>query len=369
MTTVKCTDYKNCQDPQKLAVRSRLTNDSGIVLVLVLWLVAFLSALAFIMGRSAQADVALARYQSARIRTEGYVWSGLNFALARLKNEFSNDTADTDGNHQARIASSTTILEEAVGTGSFRLSCPVSTEADEAPATTWFQDEAARLNLNGLTANNCAVLKELLLGLGIEASMAKEISLSVVDWQDADNIPASGEQDGEDDFYMSQKRPYHSKNRPLESVEELLLVKGMTPGILDTLRPFITIFPRSGGLRVNLKTAAKPVLLALARAISATQINTNLSDADALVGKIMEYRNVSQDGTSATSTEMDAESLKLNAGEKAIFFTLMTYKSMAPEAVRFAVSAKDSYTGVQASGEFIVDLHTRAILSWQVSSS
>ncbi|MDY6954264.1 MAG: type II secretion system protein GspK, partial [Thermodesulfobacteriota bacterium] len=80
---------------------------------------------------------------------------------------------------------------------------------------------------------------------------------SVMDWIDREDdlLRLDG---AEDDYYMSLERPYHCKNGPLDSPEELLLVKGITPelfyGTEESLgiAPYISVF---GHGRININTA------------------------------------------------------------------------------------------------------------------
>ena len=60
--------------------------------------------------------------------------------------------------------------------------------------------------------------------------MTDQIAYSIIDWIDSDsNTSPDG---AEDDYYMSLPNPYHCKNSYLDSIEELLLVQGMTPYLL-----------------------------------------------------------------------------------------------------------------------------------------
>lgn len=81
-------------------------------------------------------------------------------------------------------------------------------------------DEAAKLDLNTASA-------DMLLRL---PGMTQEVVDAIVDWRDADSTPAG--LGAEDDYYLSLPEAYHCKNGPFETVEELLLVKGMTPELL-----------------------------------------------------------------------------------------------------------------------------------------
>ena len=53
---------------------------------------------------------------------------------------------------------------------------------------------------------------------------------SIQDWRDPDNLHRFN--GAEDDYYLSLPTPYRAKNADFESLDELLLVKGMTPEIL-----------------------------------------------------------------------------------------------------------------------------------------
>src|SRR4051794_10034462 len=71
------------------------------------------------------------------------------------------------------------------------------------------------------------VLQDALLKL---PNMTDEIAASIVDWLDADDEPRTG--GAESDHYSGLNPPYRAKNGPLESLDELLLVKGVTPQLL-----------------------------------------------------------------------------------------------------------------------------------------
>jgi len=80
-------------------------------------------------------------------------------------------------------------------------------------------DESAKINLNLASA-------DLLSGLECldEAAVA-----SILDWIDKDDVPNP---DGaEDDYYSSLEPPYSCKDGPIDNIEELLLIKGITPQI------------------------------------------------------------------------------------------------------------------------------------------
>jgi general secretion pathway protein K len=128
-------------------------------------------------------------------------------------------------------------------------------------------DEDSRFNPGGiLDANGNVDLKkkdqlERLLGL---LGRPADWTDALMDWLDPDHqVRGRG---AERDFYLTLKKPYPAKNGPLDTLEELLLVKGVDPSILqgkeglEGLRNYLTV--HSGG-KININTASLPVLMSL----------------------------------------------------------------------------------------------------------
>ncbi len=111
------------------------------------------------------------------------------------------------------------------------------------------QNESARLNINTLVTleENTSMLMPV-LAASEEASeefdadniavsllmalpgMTVEAADSILDWLDEDDEPR--DYGAEADYYLTLPTPYAPKNGPLDSIEELLLVKGVTPQLL-----------------------------------------------------------------------------------------------------------------------------------------
>lgn len=90
-------------------------------------------------------------------------------------------------------------------------------------------DEAGKLNVNALIQFDPTgqQLRDTLIKL---PNMTEEIADAIVDWVDSDDTArAAG---AEASHYAGLNPPYLTKNGPLNSVEELLLVRGVTPQLL-----------------------------------------------------------------------------------------------------------------------------------------
>lgn len=117
-------------------------------------------------------------------------------------------------------------------------------------------DEERKLNLNTIDTD---ILMNLFRNLTqIKPEDLPPLIDAIADWRDEDNDKRL--QGAEKFEYLYLKKPYDCKNGPFESLEELLLVKGMTPELLKNVKPYLTVY---GSGKVNLNTAPAQVLSAL----------------------------------------------------------------------------------------------------------
>jgi type II secretory pathway component PulK len=60
--------------------------------------------------------------------------------------------------------------------------------------------------------------------------MTAELAASIIDWRDTDSDVTTG--GAESEYYLLQPEPYQCKNAPLETVDEVLLIKGASEDLL-----------------------------------------------------------------------------------------------------------------------------------------
>lgn len=276
--------------PTARVIRSRLSGHGhpcparGIVLVVVIWALAFvgivLSAFAFAMRTELEA----ARNFKEEAEASALAEAGIAMAIAELA------SAGTTGG-AARIVPPYDSGEIRLGRGSYRV---VVT------------DETGRIPLNGVSAE---VLQRLLQNTGVwDASLRDTIVDAILDWQDPDDVPrANG---AEEAYYRSLPHPYRPKNGVFDSLEELLLVRGMTrdilhgnvalparradmlgrtpeardfrPGEYLGILPFLTV---SGAGQVNRGSAGLEVLLALGLSAGEARAILDARHQDTLGGR------------------------------------------------------------------------------------
>jgi general secretion pathway protein K len=129
-------------------------------------------------------------------------------------------------------------------------------------------DETGKIALNAGEVNE-NVLQQILLNLGYDDLTASIVSDSILDWRDDDDLHRA--EGAEDDYYRGLDRPYPCKDAPFDSIEELLLVRGVTramyyghdgiPGLRDIFttaqdRPRLT--PRTVSDRVEWALCGDP---------------------------------------------------------------------------------------------------------------
>jgi general secretion pathway protein K len=123
-------------------------------------------------------------------------------------------------------------------------------------------DEEARININTSTPDR---IDRLLQTLGLEKEDRDTITDSIQDWRDPNDEHRVRGAESED-YYLKLPVPYRARNANIESVTELLQIKGITPAIYNGtkdkpgLAAFLTV--RSPG-QVNINTAPAQVLSAL----------------------------------------------------------------------------------------------------------
>jgi len=338
------------------------------MLVVVLWLLVILTVLVLGVGRRSSLERAITKYRIAKLQSKYAALAGLVYA----ENQIAQDNRDTTSNRFDTLAalgipvSANKTAEDLfkhikIPAGNFDVH-PAEQDLTVKETRYGLSDEESRINLNALSVETTGVLKALLVDLGVDENVADTISASVVDWRDEDSI-ALNQFGAEEDYYRSLPVPYSCKNKPFNSVEELTLVKGMTPDILQQIKSSVTVFPASGRLLINFDTASRRVLLALANNFSGAKSNTDESDAGSLVEKILAYRS-GPDGVAGIS-QQDIDKIGLNTKERAIFLMMLSYQTKVSRFLRVDVQGHNDDASVGSRLVAVVDREDFSVLSWQ----
>ncbi len=132
---------------------------------------------------------------------------------------------------------------------------PYSIQLGEKNCDVFIYDESGKININKITDENKADFVQFLISYRVDRFTAETITDSLLDWVDADNLVRV--RGAEKEYYASLPEPYEPRNAPFESLEELTLVRGVTPQIFENIRDYLTIY---GSGKINVNFASREVL-------------------------------------------------------------------------------------------------------------
>ena len=222
-----------------------LKNEKGLAFILVVWVLVLLIALGTEFAFSMRTEVNTTRNYKEDRETYFLAKAGIQLAMAELlqKASFHSITPEK-GYIIGKPATSAKDQEEAQPTSIFSQKTEDSNSEEteeeiyesvrediplgQGTITYEIDDENGKLNLNNVSRE--ILVKALELN-GLEQGSERDgIADSILDWIDPDdNHRLNG---AENDYYLSQFPPYRAKNGPLDSLEELLRVKGMSKELL-----------------------------------------------------------------------------------------------------------------------------------------
>jgi len=232
--------------------RPARTRQSGAVLILTLWTIVLLSMLVLVMAAEARFSAELSRSQIGRTGNRVDTLTALNAAEMELLLEtMPEPAADTDPED-----------DDDVRNPDFRFNGQALELAYAHPETVEVRiyDHAGKINLRNLTEDRLRLMLEHLMEAAegeVDDDEITELLAAWGDWIDEDDgIRVEG---AEEEYYLSLEQPYLPRQGQLESVEELLLIRGFDKWFGDVnLGAAFTLHTDSD--LVNLNTASREAL-------------------------------------------------------------------------------------------------------------
>ena len=234
---------------------SKLAGERGVALIVVLWIFIFLFVVAFEFSTAAREEASAAHRFNEE--TEGYYLALAGFERGLY--DYLNQSTAAPARPQAQ---KTDLVdgewrEGKLGAGGFRVR---------------LVDEGGKINVNRVSEET---LRRVFTNLGFDGARRDILVDAIMDWRDEDDLHRVN--GAENDYYASLEPAYTAKNGPLESVADLLWIKGMTRELFygNSESPGATpAQPRSAAAReiftvdspidrVNLRTASAEVIHAL----------------------------------------------------------------------------------------------------------
>ena len=217
---------------------------TGVVLVIALFIVALVAAMSFAMMGRLERDTRRTTLLIRNIQAEFVAQGSIAWAMDQLRNDWIRQKTN-------RVIDPTPIQSPINEMNGYQINSKI-------------YDMQARFNLNNLTdLQTHEGFQHLLKTIDPKLSEGKinEIIRGIIDW-----ITLDKKQNDYYDYYLSLPTPYRAAHRAMWSVDELRLIKGMTPQLFNALKSYIVALPES--TLVNVQTASAPVLMTLSSTLN-----------------------------------------------------------------------------------------------------
>ena len=218
-------------------VRSR----RGIALMLVLWLIVVLGAVAAGVTASLREETAIV--DNLRVRSAARYAAESGVLVARLRIE----ALLREATHPDERAGAFADVER-------RLRDLKEADAGGARFAVAVADLNARIDLNHAEP---ATLRNFLRQFASERE-ASAIASAIEDWRDPDDVPRPGGAEAAE--YARAGSPFEPANSFFDRLEEIRRVRGMSDALANAIAPHVTV---DGDGRININSATDTVLAAL----------------------------------------------------------------------------------------------------------
>ena len=204
---------------------------SGVALILVLWVTVLLTVIAASFALSARTEGVQAKMVFDTTRARYLAEAGLHRAVYELRNPDLETRWVGDGRKYQM-------------------------EFSEAKIEISITDETGKIDIN-LASDE--LLVGLFASLGMNEDDALMLTERVIDWRDKDDI--KGFNGAEDDDYDAEGYAYGAKDALFDTVPELQQVMGIDYEMYRKLEPAVTVY--SGSRNINVAYAPEQALMAL----------------------------------------------------------------------------------------------------------
>ena len=218
---------------------------------MVLVVVAMIAMGAYTFTHLMNAEALATKTYGRAVQARRAAESGVDYVAAILADQKNNGILGSDLYDNPSLFQGQTVSGDSASSPweacRFSVLAPIEGGESSGALRYGLIDEAGRLNLNALvnwsrtqgsqtgagtgggssTGTGAGTASNPLLYL---PNMTPEIADAIMDWLDSDDDPR--ESGAESDYYQSLNPSYVARNGPIHSLDELLLIKGVTPRLL-----------------------------------------------------------------------------------------------------------------------------------------
>ena len=244
-------------------MRTNRTKHDGFVIIVVLCMVVMLSVLLLAFNQESRANLQNVEDFRKSAQALNCARAGLNIAIASAKNSAGTEF---DESPEHLFSGEKTIA------------------LDQGQCSLTVSEETGKINVNLLKEENGKLnrmsidhLLRLIDMVNLDRAGDFRIDYSIVpsiiDWIDSDDEVTTlpfikhRNQGAESGYYGRSSTAHKCRNAPVETVEGLIGVKGMSPEVLERLRGYLTVY---GDGKINLNSASGFVLASLSEQMDTT---------------------------------------------------------------------------------------------------
>lgn len=222
--------------------------ERGFILIIVIWMLAFLSLAALAVTRSVQSHIRQTTNHVQSRNAELLADAGVSLAIL--------DLVKSQGRGDGRAGAPAAKTRRFPIDGS-----TTQCQLDDAVLSISVQDTGGLISLS---TGSERLFQALFLGLGATLDTARRVTDTLIDFRDADDLrrPSGAEKSD----YATAGRTLGPKNEPFEAFEELHQVLGLDAKLISAMKPYVTVHSGTAGLDPRVTAAALAELVTLGAA-------------------------------------------------------------------------------------------------------
>lgn len=198
-------------------MKLKFGHSRGVALLMVLWIVTILTVVVLEFSFAMRTEVNIAKNFKEELQLYSMAQGGVQRAVVEMV--LKQDTRLQQLKKTLKTDELAPEKKEWVADGR-----PYTVPFDQGECELRVMSESGKININTVSE---MTLRKIVGNLGLEENTRDIVVDSILDWIDPDDFRRIN--GTENDYYQSLKEPYNCKNGFLDSIEELLLVRGVTP--------------------------------------------------------------------------------------------------------------------------------------------
>jgi len=332
----------------------RESRSSGSVLILAVWVLFTLAVVAVVVATQVSSDLSLA----GKLKDRTLTHMAARAAVEAVALEIGGDSNEWDSLDEYWGNNEELFKDRPLGGMLYSAYYVLIDSSGDSHTNYGVIDVESLISIN--KAKKEVLASAFMVIGGVDEALATQIAAATVDWRDKDDEPLTG--GAESGYYSALSTAYNSRNADFQSVQELLLVKGMTPELYEKMAGYLTPFGKG---KVNINTAGPMVLRAVAGAV----VKADGVAQETLVDKILRYREAENAFTKASGADIVSKLSsfsELRPEERAVLTGMLRHISVRGSAFKgTAQGMANSGKGHVSHIDFVIDRETGNKLWWR----